>query len=169
MSHVWKKHGEQLIRRTKGFQDEIEKLKELSRQPAPRAGDCNICGDVAKLLGDTSVDFVKTLDVSGYEKDFELEADWHGSLLLCEVGYRASALAEYLEVVPKREGARWTTHPANEDRIEALRPIVYRHGCPADMDGGLQARIPRFKPFLVARIPAADPRDARGAAPAGGK
>jgi beta-barrel assembly-enhancing protease len=164
MAHVWKKHGEQMIRRTKGFKDEIEKLKVLSRQAPPRGGDCNICGDVAKLLGDTSVDFVKTLDTSGYEKDFELEADWHGSLLLCEVGYRASALAEYLEVVPKREHARWTTHPSNDDRIEALRPIVYRHGCPAESDDGLQARIPRFKPFLVSQAPPPTPS---GAAPAG--
>ena len=172
MAHVWFKHGEQMIRRTKGFQAEIEKLKALSQQPAQRPGDCNICGDVAKLLGDTSVEFVKTLDISGYEKQFELDADWSGSLLLCEVGYRASALAEYLEVVPKREAARWTTHPSNEDRIEALRPIVYRHGCPADTDEALQARLPRFKPFLVAEAPPSAPARpgagrAPGASPAG--
>ena len=144
MAHVAHKHGERMIRKTREFEATLKKLQEEAIRPQPGPGGCNICADVARLLGQASSDFVKTLDKEGYGKEFEFEADWDGSLYLCESGYRASAIAEYLELLPEREGARWTTHPSSDERIEALRPLVYKHGCPFEADEGAKARLPRF-------------------------
>lgn len=145
MAHISYKHGEQMIRKSKEFKDGMAALeKKIAEGPAP-GEPCNICGEVAKTLGTSAKALVKTLDVEGYGRDLELAADWAGSLFLCEVGYRASAVAEYLEMLPTREGARWTTHPTSEERIEALRPLVFKHGCALDSDEGAQARIPRFR------------------------
>ncbi|MBL9086155.1 MAG: M48 family metalloprotease [Planctomycetia bacterium] len=145
MAHIAYKHGEQMVRKSREFQEGLAALERRVTE-GPRPGeDCNICGEVAKTLGTSAKALVKTLDVEGYGRDLELAADWAGSLFLCEVGYRASAVAEYLEMLPTREGARWTTHPTSEDRIEALRPLVFKHGCPLDSDEGAQARIPRFR------------------------
>ena len=113
---------------------------------------CKICWEVARTFGTTSKTIVRTLDKEGYGKDFEYEADWEGSLYLCEVGYRASAIAEYLELLPSREKARWTTHPSSDDRIDKLRPIVFKHSCPFDVDEGAQARLPRWKSMSVAAL-----------------
>lgn len=150
MAHVSRKHGEAMVRKTREWQDEIEKLKNVVAQPQHGKDACKICWEVARTLGSTSTALVKTLDKEGYGKDFEYEADWEGSLYLCEVGYRASAIAEYLELLPNREGARWTTHPSSEDRIDHLRPIVFKHSCPFDVDEGAQARLPRWKSMAVA-------------------
>jgi len=144
MAHVAYKHGERMIRKTREFQASLKKLQDDAIRPVPGPDGCNICADVARLLGQASSDFVKTLDKEGYGKEFELEADWDGSLYLCESGYRASAIAEYLELLPDRGEARWTTHPSSDDRIEALRPLVYKHGCPFEADEGAKARLPRF-------------------------
>lgn len=145
MAHVAYKHGEQMVRKSREFQEGMAAL-ERRLVEGPRPGeDCNICGEVAKTLGTSAKALVKTLDVEGYGRELELAADWAGSLYLCEVGYRASAIAEYLEMLPTRDGARWTTHPTSEERIEALRPLVFKHGCAFDSDEGAQARIPRFR------------------------
>jgi hypothetical protein len=145
IAHVALKHGEAVLRRSRDFQAALEKLVEKVRRPVPGPDGCNICPDVAKLLGEASTGLAKLLNVDGYGSDYELEADWEASLFLCEVGYRASALAEYLEVLPTREAVRWETHPSSSGRIEALRPIVYKHGCPFEADGGAQARLPRHE------------------------
>jgi beta-barrel assembly-enhancing protease len=145
IAHVALKHGEAVLRRTRDFQAALKVLEEKVRRPVRGPDGCNICPDVAKLLGEASTGLAKLLNVDGYGSDYELEADWEGSLFLCEVGYRASALAEYLEVLPAREGVRWETHPSSLGRIEALRPIVYKHGCPFEADGGAQARLPRHE------------------------
>lgn len=151
MAHVAYKHGEQMVRKTREFKAAMTEL-ERRVTTIPRPGeDCNICADVAKTLGTAARALAKTLDVEGYGRDLELQADWVGSLYLCEVGYRASAVAEYLELLPTREGARWTTHPASEDRIDALRPLVFKHGCPIDADEGVQARLPRFRAVMARR------------------
>jgi len=145
MAHIAYRHGEQMVRKSREFQEGMAALERRIVE-GPRPGeDCNICGEVAKTLGTSAKALVKTLDAEGYGRDLEMAADWAGSLYLCEVGYRASAVAEYLEMLPTREGARWTTHPTSEERIEALRPLVFKHGCPFDSDEGAQARIPRFR------------------------
>jgi hypothetical protein len=144
MAHVANKHGESMIRRTREFQDRLAAMREKIIRPERAPDGCNLCADVARLLGQASADLVKTLDVEGYGREMELAADWDGSLYLCDVGYHSSAIAEYLELLPDREGARWTTHPTSEDRIEALRPIVFRSGCRADADAGVQLRTTRF-------------------------
>jgi hypothetical protein len=145
IAHVAKKHGEAVLRRTTDFRAALKVVEEKVRRPVRGPDGCNICPDVAKLLGEASTGLAKLLNVDGYGSDYELEADWEGSLFLCEVGYRASALAEYLEMLPTREGVRWSTHPPSGGRIEALRPIVYKHGCPFEADGGAQARLPRHE------------------------
>lgn len=144
IAHVALKHGEALVRRTRDFETAMTALVEKVRRPVQGPDGCNICPDVAKLLGAASESLEKALNVNGYGRDYELEADWEGSLYLCEVGYRASALAEYLEVVPTREGARWTTHPSSVERIDGLRPIVNRNACDFECDGGAQARLVRY-------------------------
>ena len=149
MAHVSRKHGEAMIRKSREFQDELEKLKRVVAAPQHGSDGCKICWEVARTLGTTSANLVKTLDKEGYGKDFEYEADWEGSLYLCEVGYRASAIAEYLELLPSREGARWTTHPSSDERIDALRPLVLKHSCPFDVDEGAQARLPRWKAMVA--------------------
>ncbi len=154
MAHVSKKHGEAMVRKSREFQEEMEKLKRVVAAPRHGADDCKICWEIARTLGSTSKTLVKTLDKEGYGKDFEYEADWEGSLYLCEAGYRASAIAEYLELLPSRENARWTTHPSSEDRIDALRPIVFKHSCPIDADAGAQIRLPRWR--LIASPSPAD-------------
>jgi hypothetical protein len=145
MAHVALKHGESILRRMKEFQARLDELREKVIHPQPGPDGCNICGDVAKMLGEGSANLVKTLDVEGYGRDYERQADWDGSLYLCEVGYRSTAIAEYLELIPSREAAQWTTHPSSSDRIEWLRPIVFRNGCEIDSDAGAQARLPRFQ------------------------
>ncbi len=150
MAHVSKKHGEAMVRQTREWKDEMEKLKVVVAQPRHGKDACGICWEVARTLGTTSTTLVKTLDKEGYGRDFEYEADWEGSLYLCEVGYRASAIAEYLELLPSREKASWTTHPSSDDRVDQLRPIVFKHSCPFDVDEGAQARLPRWK-ALAAR------------------
>jgi hypothetical protein len=145
MAHIAYKHGEQMVRKSREFQEGLAALERKVMEGARPGDDCNICGEVAKTLGTSAKALVKTLDVEGYGRDLEMAADWAGSLFLCEVGYRASAVAEYLEMLPTREGARWTTHPTSEDRIDALRPLVFKHGCPLDSDEGAQARLPRFR------------------------
>jgi len=171
IAHVVHKHGEQTIRKSRDFQEKLKALQEKVSKPPERPGDCNICGDMARMLGGTAKTFVQTLIKESYEKDFELEADWDGSLYLCEVGYRASAIAEYLEVLPAREGATWTTHPSPEDRVENLRPIVFKHGCPFDSDTGALARLPRYRALgfgAPAGVPVGDrlPASAGGTPPA---
>jgi hypothetical protein len=163
IAHVAHKHGEAVLRRTRDFQTALAALEEKVRRPVRGPDGCNICPDVAKLLGESSKGLAKALNVDGYGSDYELEADWEGSLYLCEVGYRASALAEYLEVLPTREGVRWATHPASSGRIEALRPIVYKHGCPFEADGGAQARLPRYESVMGKK--ATGPRGASPAKP----
>jgi SH3-like domain-containing protein len=143
IAHISRKHGEATIRQSRDFQKSMERLKAAVAAPVP-GQDCNICGDVARTLGTSAKVLVDNLDDQGYAKDYEFQADYEGSLFLCDVGYRVSSIAEYLEVLPKREGARWTTHPSCEDRIEALRPLLFKHGCPFDSDAGAQLRLPRF-------------------------
>ena len=155
LAHVAHKHGEAMIRKMREFQDKLDELKKEAIKPKKGVADCNICADVARLLGEASTNLAKVLNVEGYGKDFELTADWDGSLFLCEVGYRASAVAEYLEVMPTREGAHWTTHPDNAERVEALRPIVYRHSCSIECDGGALARQHRYQVVAGTAIPAA--------------
>ena len=149
MAHVAYKHGEQMIRKSREFQEQLRRLEERIVRGPQRGEDCNICGEVARTLGESAKALVKNLDGEGYARELELAADWAGSLFLCEVGYRASAIAEYLEMLPSREGARWTTHPSSEDRIEALRPLVFKHGCPFESDEGAQARLPRFRAIAL--------------------
>ncbi len=145
IAHVALKHGEALVRRQRDFEAAMAALVEKVRRPVRGPDGCNICPDVAKLLGAASESLEKSLNVNGYGREYEFDADWEGSLFLCEVGYRASALAEYLEVIPTREGARWTTHPSSVERIDALRPIVNRSACDFECDGGAQARLVRFR------------------------
>lgn len=153
MAHVSKKHGEAMVRQGREFQEEMEKLKKVVAAPQHGSDGCKICWEIARTLGTTSKTIVKTLNTEGYGKDFEYEADWEGSLYLCEAGYRASAIAEYLEMLPSREGATWTTHPSSNDRIDAVRPIVAKHSCPFDADEGAQARLPRWKSISGDALP----------------
>jgi len=153
------------VRKTREFQDELKRL-EARVAEGPTAGlPCNLCGEMARALGTAAKTIADTLSEQGYGKDYELAADWAGSLFLCEVGYRASAIAEYLEMLPTRAGTRWTTHPSSEERIEALRPLVFKHGCPFETDDGAQARLPRWKALASATAPAAPA--ASSAAPGG--
>jgi beta-barrel assembly-enhancing protease len=163
MAHIAYRHGEQMLRQTREFQAELKKL-EARVQQGPTAGlECNLCGEMARALGTAAKAMSDTLKEQGYGRDYELAADWAGSLFLCEVGYRASAIAEYLEMLPSREGARWTKLPGSEERIEALRPLVFKHGCPFETDDGAQARLPRFRAVMGAASPSAPTTAAVGA------
>jgi hypothetical protein len=153
MAHVSKKHGEAMVRKSREFQEELVKLQQVVAQPQKGTDACKICWEVARTLGTTSKTLAKTLDKEGYGKDFELEADWDGSLYLCEAGYRASAIAEYLELLPDREHATWTTHPSPDGRIDSLRPIIAKHGCPFDADTGAQIRLPRWRALAGNAVP----------------
>ena len=149
IAHVARKHGEKVIKKTREWQDEVSKMKALAdadlAAAARKAKECNLCAEFARLLGGSAKTFVKTLDKEGYGKDFEFEADWEGSIYLCEVGYRSSALAEYLAIMPNREAATWTTHPSPIDRIDSLRPLIVRHCFPEDeTKAGIDARNARF-------------------------
>ena len=158
MAHVSKKHGEAMVRQSREFQAELDKLQRVVAEPLHGSDACKICWEVARTLGVTAKSLVTTLDKEGYGKDFEFEADWAGSLYLCEAGYRASAIAEYLELLPSRETATWTTHPPSDVRIDALRPIVFKHSCPFDADTGAQIRLPRWKALAGNTVPAAADR-----------
>lgn len=165
MAHISKKHGEAMVRQSREFQAELDKLQRVVAQPQHGSDGCKICWEVARTLGTTSKTLVTKLDKEGYGKDFEYEADWEGSLYLCEAGYRASAIAEYLEMLPAREGARWTTHPSSTDRIDALRPIFAKHSCPIDADEGAQARLPRWRAIAFTGKPVEPAKPAKPAGP----
>jgi hypothetical protein len=146
IAHVSMKHGEQVIRRSREFQESLKKLEGLAATEPP-GGECVVfCGEVARVLGETAKGLVTELSTEGYGKDFEFKADWEGSLLLCEAGYRVGSISRYLETLPDRADTDWTTHPSSADRIAALAPIVRRHaGIGSE---GYAARCRRFDALM---------------------
>ncbi len=152
IAHVSLKHGEAVIRRSKEWREAIRKLEEEAARPPPvKPEDCNTCADMAKLLGNSAKKLVTSLADEGYGKDFEFRADWDGSVYLCEAGYRVSAIAEYLQLLPDRKGVKWVSHPSSLDRIDALRPMLLRHCDPEDAGLGQAARLARFQTLLGRR------------------
>jgi hypothetical protein len=167
-AHVTLRHGEQVIRRHREFQASMERLDRLAEAEPP--GRCDVyCGEVARFLGETAKTLVTTLSADGYGKDYEYPADWEGSLLLCEAGYRVGSIATYLRTVPGREKTDWDTHPTSAERIEALRMMVEHHTTVGNE--GYAARTERFRAVMAdaarpqppRRLP---PRGAPGAPPA---
>ena len=51
MAHVAYKHGEQMIRKSREFQEQLRRLEERIVRGPQRGEDCNICGEVARTLG----------------------------------------------------------------------------------------------------------------------
>jgi hypothetical protein len=146
ISHVSRKHGEAMIRKSREWEAQMAKLRDAAEKPPKMRGECGLCAEMAKTLGVASQSLVGTLNKDAYARDFEFQADLDGSLSLLECGYRVSGVADYLEVLPKREHARWTTHPASAERIAALKPLLDKYGKPVEGDEGVAARKPRFVP-----------------------
>lgn len=84
--------------------------------------------DLAKLNGlfDDSVgDIVQTLVTRGYSREAELAADALGRQFLATTGYDPQALGRLLGGM-QGEGGMFATHPAPEQRIEALgAPLAF--------------------------------------------
>ena len=93
--------------------------------------------DLDKLnaaFGDSVGDIVQTLVTSGYSRESELAADALGRRFLATTGYDPQALGRLLAGM-KGEGGMFATHPAPEQRIEALgAPLPY------ERDAGATAR-----------------------------
>jgi hypothetical protein len=154
IAHVSLRHGEAVMRQTREWQEEVAKMRAIAdaelAAAARKAAECGLCAEFAKLMGGSARRFVKTLDKEGYGKEFELEADWEGSIYLCEVGYRSSALAEYLAILPNREITQWTTHPPSVERIDSLRPLLIRHCFPEEeVQAGVDARTARYHTLMA--------------------
>jgi predicted Zn-dependent protease len=86
--------------------------------------------DMAKLtdvFDDSVSDIVQTLVTSGYSRDAELAADQLARQFLAGTGYDPQGLARVLgRMSSSGAGGMLATHPAPEDRIEALgSPLAY--------------------------------------------
>jgi hypothetical protein len=161
ISHVSRKHGEAMIRKSREWEAQLQKIRDAAEKPPKLRGECGLCVEIAKALGIASKGLVGRLDKEAYAKDLEFQADMDGTLTLLEVGYRVGGISDYLEVLPTRKDARWTSHPSSEDRIAALKPIVDKYGKPLAEDAAAKARLPRFQAGLKsAAAPGATPTGA---------
>jgi Zn-dependent protease with chaperone function len=161
MGHVSRKHGEQMIRKMRDWEAQMQKLRDAAEKPPRMRGECGLCAEMAKALGVASNGLVGQLDKEAYARDMEFEADMDGTLTLLEVGYRVGGVAEYLESIPSRKHAQWTTHPSSDDRIKALKPLVDKYGKPMADDPAAQKRLPRFQQGSGPAVPAKTSASAR--------
>lgn len=160
IAHVSRKHGEAMIRKTREWEAQMQKLRDAAEKPPKMRNECGLCAEMAKALGVASKSLVGRLDKDSYAKEFELQADMDGTLTLLEVGYRVGGIADYLEILPTRKDARWTTHPSSEERIAALKPVVDKYGKPMADDAPAKARLPRFEAAAKAATAPAVPASA---------
>lgn len=98
----------------------------LQRQQQAAVLGATILGNLASLGGDrTTVETAQQLGAAigarSYSKDFELEADRLGTRITQLAGYNALRGADFFFRIPDPGNRFLGTHPANADRLAAVR------------------------------------------------
>jgi len=157
IAHVSLRHGEGVLRAGGAWQASFGTFAR-TMAAASGADRSSFASGMSKLFGDAVGDLSRRLVQDGYGREYELEADREGTLILYDAGYDAAAILAYMEAAPGRTASTWETHPPAEARIAALRPVVAEYGGPFDGGVGKGARAARFaaragRPATVARAP----------------
>ena len=143
IAHVSLHHGEAILRSGSSWQGSIG---ALARVVSAAAGDDSAFRNgMSKLFGDAVGEISKKLAQDGYGRQFELDADREGTLILYDVGYDAAALRDYMDAKAGRQRGTWDTHPTADVRIGALGPVVEEYGGPFDGGVGKGVRETRFR------------------------
>jgi predicted Zn-dependent protease len=146
LAHVQGKHGEQIIRRSAQFQSGLGSLARVAGAASGEGGQ--FAARVGTLFRETVANYVQTVAVSGYGREFEYQADLDGSAILYDVGYDAGGVADYLKILPDRASTAWSSHGDPVDRARALTPFVSQYGGAFDGGVGKAARAARFQAAL---------------------
>jgi predicted Zn-dependent protease len=144
MAHVSLKHGEAILREGGSWKAGIGALARVAAAAAG-ARDTSFTSGTSKLFGDAVGDLSQKLVRDGYGRQFEIDADREGTLVLYGAGYDASGLRDYLEASGGRARGTWETHPSADDRLTALEPLVATYGGPFDGGVGSTTRAARFQ------------------------
>jgi predicted Zn-dependent protease len=110
-----------------------------------------VSGAVFQAFDGTINDITQTLINTGYARGQESEADAAAIQILQKIGYNPTALVRVLEnmkaTVPAGSGGFMSTHPAPDDRIADIRPLLPTNAI--SMTPNVN-RDKRFKTFLNA-------------------
>ena len=144
VGHVEKEHGLNAIE--KGRKTAF--LTTLAVTAGKSLGSADLA-DLTKAFEGTISDITGTLVNSGYSRQSEFEADAAAVRILRKVGYSPEGLVDLLgqmkkKVQPGSHGFG-ATHPAPQDRLEAVRKLV-GEPTPLEEPG---ARRQRFAAFLA--------------------
>lgn len=110
-----------------------------------------IAGELVHVFEGGIDDITQTLVNTGYARDQEHEADATAIQIMQRVGYDATALIHVLDnmkaSVPAGSTGFMSTHPAPDDRISDIRPLLSQTAISRSSNGN---RDKRFKTFLNA-------------------
>lgn len=110
-----------------------------------------IAGELAHVFEGGIDDIMQTLVNTGYARGQENEADATAIQIMQRVGYDSSALIRVLEnmkaSVPAGSTGFMSTHPAPDDRISDIRPLLSQNAVSRSPNAN---RDKRFKTFLNA-------------------
>lgn len=120
IAHISNRHGLRTIKSSRwgemGSLLAIEATKHYTNE--------NVAQLVRTFEGSIS-DIMNTMVVSGYSRDYELEADQTALKILEKAGYNPSSIVDMLSLMEQKiktaQGGFASTHPAPSDRIDALK------------------------------------------------
>jgi beta-barrel assembly-enhancing protease len=106
IAHITRRHALKLIARNEGFKGMAELGSVFS------GGNLSGFDDIIEKT-------IQTLLEKGFDPETEFDADIHGTRLLYDAGFPPKTLRDYLANL-KTENKPFSTHPANEDRVDKL-------------------------------------------------
>lgn len=122
IAHVQYRHGMNAIKKSR-----ITNLLTVAALEGTKNFASQDVGQVTSIFEDTIDDIVSTMVNSGYSRSQEYEADAGAVEILEAAGYQSGGLVEMLKEMDKNLVADRhdfaATHPAPEDRIEALSDL----------------------------------------------
>ena len=146
IAHVSLKHGEKVIRESEGFQGNLRLLGGIVRVAgAASGGGGQWASQISRLFTESVSELSKKLAGHAYGKELEFKADQEGSLILYDVGYDATSIADVVLRLPPSPEAERSGHPEPAERHNALAAIVSQYGGPFDGGVGKTARLARFQ------------------------
>ena len=123
IGHVQSKHGLQSIKKSRV----TSALTTIGLEGVKHMGSPELA-QLTRTFEDSIADITATLINNGYSRSFERQADRTAVTILQRVGYPPTGLVDMLTLMGKRlEPGRLDfarTHPAPQDRIADLRPLI---------------------------------------------